>query len=34
MESKYYFKFEDLKIYKKAIVFGEGVNPQIILITH
>lgn len=30
MKSKYYFKFEDLKIYQKAIDFGEGVNTQII----
>jgi len=30
MKSEYYFKFEDLKIYQKAIDFGEGVNTQII----
>jgi four helix bundle protein len=30
MKSKYYFKFEDLQIYQKAIVFGEEVNIQII----
>ena len=29
MKSSYYFKFEDLKIYQKAIVFGESVNDQI-----
>ncbi|MFD0932569.1 four helix bundle protein [Psychroflexus salinarum] len=28
MESKYYFKFEDLKVYQKAIEFGEQVNRQ------
>tara|TARA_R100001369_G_scaffold38350_1_gene63927 strand:+ start:594 stop:983 length:390 start_codon:yes stop_codon:yes gene_type:complete len=27
--SKYYFKFEDLQIYQKAILFGESVNTQI-----
>lgn len=26
MKSKYHFKFEDLKIYQKAILFGELVN--------
>jgi len=31
MRSKYHFKFEDLKIYQKAIVFGEKVNVQIIV---
>jgi four helix bundle protein len=30
MNSKHYFKFEDLQIYQKAIVFGEEVNIQII----
>ncbi|HET8837997.1 MAG TPA: four helix bundle protein [Flavobacteriaceae bacterium] len=29
MESKYYFKFEDLKVYQKAIDFGEQINKQI-----
>ena len=29
MKSKYYFKFEDLKIYQKAVDFGETVNIQI-----
>ncbi|RMA57644.1 four helix bundle protein [Ulvibacter antarcticus] len=29
MKSTYYFKFEDLKIYQKAITFGESVNGQI-----
>lgn len=29
MKSKYYFKFEELKIYQKAILFGEEVNTQI-----
>lgn len=29
MKSKYYFKFEDLNVYQKAIVFGELVNKQI-----
>ncbi len=29
MKSKYYFKFEELKIYQKAILFGEEVNDQI-----
>jgi len=29
MKSKYYFKFEELKIYQKAILFGEEVNSQI-----
>tara|TARA_R110002049_G_scaffold1130_12_gene8324 strand:- start:629 stop:1006 length:378 start_codon:yes stop_codon:yes gene_type:complete len=29
MKSNYYFKFEDLQIYQKAIVFGESVNNQI-----
>jgi four helix bundle protein len=29
MKSKYYFKFEDLKIYQKAVGFGETVNIQI-----
>ena len=29
MKSKYYFKFEELKIYQKAILFGEEVNAQI-----
>ncbi len=29
MKSVYYFKFEDLQIYQKAIVFGEEVNRQI-----
>jgi four helix bundle protein len=29
MKSKYYFKFEDLKIYQKALDFGETVNIQI-----
>ncbi len=28
-KSKYYFKFEDLKVYQKAIEFGELVNRQI-----
>lgn len=29
MSSNYYFKFEDLKIYQKAIDFAESVNIQI-----
>lgn len=29
MKSKFYFKFEDLLIYNKAIDFGELVNDQI-----
>ncbi len=29
MESKHYFRFEDLQIYQKAINFGESVNGQI-----
>jgi four helix bundle protein len=29
MKSNYYFKFEDLQIYQKAIKFGESVNDQI-----
>lgn len=29
MKSNYYFKFEDLQIYQKAIDFGESVNDQI-----
>ncbi|GGZ45743.1 hypothetical protein GCM10008088_03760 [Mesonia mobilis] len=29
MKSNYYFKFEDLKVYQKAIDFGEQVNHQI-----
>lgn len=29
MKSNYYFKFEELKIYQKAIQFGESVNVQI-----
>ena len=29
MKSNYYFKFEDLTIYQKAISFGESVNNQI-----
>ncbi|MCF6294847.1 MAG: four helix bundle protein [Flavobacteriaceae bacterium] len=29
MKSNYYFKFEKLKIYQKAIHFGESVNVQI-----
>jgi four helix bundle protein len=29
MESNYHFKFEDLKVYQKAIDFGEQVNHQI-----
>ncbi len=29
MKSNYYFKFEDLLIYKRAIDFGESVNNQI-----
>lgn len=29
MKSKYHFNFEDLKIYQKAIDFGEYVNNQI-----
>ena len=28
-KSAYYFKFEDLKVYQKAIAFGEHVNHQI-----
>jgi four helix bundle protein len=28
-KSNYYFKFEDLKVYQKAINFGELVNKQI-----
>ena len=28
MNSKYYFKFEDLNVYQKAIEFGEFVNKQ------
>lgn len=29
MTSKFHFKFEELKIYNKAIVFGERINVQI-----
>ena len=29
MESRYYFKFEDLQVYQKAIDFGEFVNRQV-----
>ncbi|MGO2294791.1 MAG: four helix bundle protein [Psychroflexus halocasei] len=29
MKSQYHFKFEDLKVYQKAIDFGELVNDQI-----
>lgn len=29
MESKYHFKFEDLKIYQKAIIIGEYINKLI-----
>lgn len=29
MSSKYHFKFEDLNVYKKAMVFGEIVNEQV-----
>ena len=29
MKSSYYFKFEDLHVYQKAIIFGEIVNKQI-----
>lgn len=29
MKSKYHFKFEDLIVYQKAMVFGECVNDQI-----
>jgi len=29
MKSKYHFKFEELSIYKKAMIFGEIVNNQI-----
>ena len=29
MKSNYYFKFEDLQVYQKAIAFGELVNKQI-----
>ncbi|RZS90556.1 four helix bundle protein [Aquimarina brevivitae] len=29
MKTKFYFKFEDLLIYNKAIAFGESVNEQI-----
>lgn len=29
MESQYYFKFEDLNVYQKAIEFGESVNEQV-----
>ena len=29
MESRYYFKFEDLQVYQKAIDFGEFVNQQL-----
>ena len=28
-KSKYHFKFEDLKIYQKAMDFGESVNRQL-----
>ncbi len=28
-KSSYYFKFEDLKVYQKSIVFGELINKQI-----
>ncbi|MFO7744813.1 MAG: four helix bundle protein [Psychroflexus sp.] len=28
MKSDYYFKFEDLKVYQKAIEFGEQINLQ------
>lgn len=28
MKSDYYFKFEDLKVYQKAIEFGEQINRQ------
>jgi hypothetical protein len=27
-ESKYHFKFEDFKVYQKAMDFGEVVNQQ------
>jgi len=29
MKSQFYFKFEDLKVYQKAMEFGESVNNQI-----
>ncbi|SEA37366.1 four helix bundle protein [Psychroflexus halocasei] len=29
MKSQYHFKFEDLKVYKKAIDFGESINSQV-----
>lgn len=29
MTSKFHFKFEELKIYNKAMVFGERINVQI-----
>lgn len=29
MKSKYYFKFEDLQVYQKAIIYGEFVNRQV-----
>lgn len=29
MKSKYYFRFEDLNVYQKAIQFGEVVNNQV-----
>ena len=29
MKSKYHFKFEDLKIYQKAIILGEYINKLI-----
>ncbi len=28
MKSKYYFKFEDLQVYQKAMDFGEFINEQ------
>ncbi|WP_317164181.1 four helix bundle protein [Psychroflexus aurantiacus] len=28
MKSKYHFKFEDLKVYQKAMEFGEAVHQQ------
>ncbi len=30
MESDYFFKFEDLQVYQKAINFGEIVNKQVV----
>lgn len=29
MKSQFYFKFEDLKVYQKAMEFGESVNNQV-----